>query len=365
MGPEVLSVVVGGVRYTAFEEVRVTAAMNKAARTFSLTVAAEFGAPATNAIFAVGTELEIYANADLLLTGFVDGKQPKMSAQDATIDVNGRSSSGDLIDSSADHKTGRFEKKTPLEIGKELSAKFKKTGFTSDQQLEKVDQYQLTPGESVFRCIEKMCRQQGMTLAGTADGQINITKAGTSRQGGALIEGQNILEGTANHSGANRHSSYKIRGQRPFDHGEQNLELEAEEMDGAVGRYRPFIGIEDEDTTKGLVKKRAKNRKDRAAGNALKASIRVQGFRDDTGQLWQPGNLVWTESPFLDIAQDMLIEQVEYAQSEAGSIATLSLTDPRAYGGQGAGGGKGNRSGKEWRVGDGGDAGESGGGEEL
>ena len=131
-----------------------TAAMNKAARTFGLTVASEFGASATNAIFAVGTELEIYGNADLLLTGFVDGKQPKMSASEAQIDVSGRSSSGDLIDSSADHKTGRFEKKTPLEIGQELSSKFKKTGFVSDQQLEKVDQYQLTPGENVFRCIE-------------------------------------------------------------------------------------------------------------------------------------------------------------------------------------------------------------------
>ncbi len=99
-------------------------------------------------------------------------------------------------------------------------------------------------------------------------------------------------------------------GQRPFDHGEQNLEIEAEEEDSAVERYRPLIIVEDEDTTKDRSKKRAKNRRDRAAGNALKASIRVQGFRDDTGQLWEPGNLVWTESPFLDIAQDMLIEQV-------------------------------------------------------
>jgi prophage tail gpP-like protein len=156
------------------------------------------------------------------------------------------------------HQTGRFENKTPLEIGQELSSKFKKTGFASDQQLDKVDQYQLTPGESVFRCIEKMCRQQGMTLAGTADGQINITKAGTSRQGGALIEGQNILEGTANHSGANRFSEYIVRGQRPFDHGEENLEVEAREIDSAIQRYRPILNVHDEDTTKSRAKGTAK-----------------------------------------------------------------------------------------------------------
>ncbi|WP_438278073.1 phage baseplate assembly protein [Nitrobacter sp.] len=352
MAQETISIAIGGERYTAFERVTVTAAMNKAARTFSLTVAAEIGASATNALFAAGVELEIYANADLLLSGFVDGKQPKLAAEDATIEVSGRSSSGDLIDSSADHRTGRFENKTPLEIGNELSSDFDKTGFVSDQQLDRIEQYQLTPGESVFRCVEKMCRQQGMTLTGTADGRINITKAGALRQGGGLIEGQNILEGTSHHNAANRHSTYKVRGQRPFDHGEENLEIEETADDDAVKRHRPLIVVEDEDTTKDRARKRAKNRRDRAAGNALKATIRVQGFHDETGQLWTPGNMVWTESPFLDIAQDMLIEQVEYEQSGEGSIATLSLTDPRAYGGTGAGGGKGNRSGGEWEIGD-------------
>lgn len=352
MGVETISIVVGGERYTAFEQVTVTAAMNKAARTFSLTAAAEIGASATNRLFSAGVELDIYANSDLLLSGFVDGKQPKLSADDATIEVSGRSSAGDLIDGSADHKTGRFENKTPLEIGNELSAEFRNTGFVSDQQLDKIEQYQITPGESVFRCVEKMCRQQGLTLAGTADGKIRITKAGSSRQGGGLIEGQNILEGMSHHNAANRHSTYKVRGQRPFDHGEENLEIEEAAEDNAVKRHRPLIVIEDEDTTKDRAKKRVRNRRDRAAGNALKATIKVQGFRDATGMLWVPGNLVWTESPFLDIAQDMLIEQVEYAQSEAGSIATLSLTDPRSYGGTGAGGGKGNQSGDEWEIGD-------------
>jgi prophage tail gpP-like protein len=136
-----------------------------------------------------------------------------------------------------------------------------------------------------------------------------------------------------------------VRGQRPFGHGEENLEIEETETDGAVKRHRPIIIIQDEDTDKKRAKKRAKNRKDRAAGNALKATIITQGFHDEGGQLWEPGNLVWTESAFLDIAQDMLIESVDYEQSESGSFATLNLTDPRSYGGEG---GKGNKSGPDW-----------------
>lgn len=349
MGPEVITVSVGGASYTAFLEVEVTAAFNEAARSFSLEVAAELGASATNAIFNVGAEVSIYANGDLLLTGFVDKKNPKFDAHKASISVSGRSKSGDLVDCSAKHKTGRFEKKDPMKIGNE-SAEGIGAKYTTDQQLEKIEQYQLNPGESLHRMVEKMARQQGMTITGTADGNAKITKAGNKRHAGGLIEGHNILTGSASHDGSNRHSEYTVRGQRPFGHGEDALEIEHVEKDSAVKRHRPLVLIQDEDTDKKRTKKRAKNRKDRAAGHALKATITTQGFRDDGGTLWEPGHLVWTESPFLDVSQDMLIESVRYAQSEAGSIATLGLTDPKAYDGK-SGGGKGGKSGSEWDIG--------------
>lgn len=346
MGIEVVTINVGGMTYTAFKVATVRAAFNEAARSFNLEIAAELGASATNQIFKVGAKLTISANGDLLLTGFVDQKKPRITANEASITVSGRSNSGDLIDSSAKHETGQFENKDPLEIGNEVS-KGIGAKWTTDQQLEKLEQYQVNPGESCFRCVEKMARQQGMTVTGEADGNAKITKAGSKRHAGGLIEGHNILTGSADHNGSNRHSEYIVRGQRPFGHGVDNLEIEAIVRDKGVDRHRPVIIVQDEDTTKDKTKKRAKNRKNRAAGHALKARVETQGFRDDGGKLWEPGYLVWTESPFLDIAQDMLIESVTYMQSEQGSIATLALTDPRSYDGKG---GKGNASGGEWSM---------------
>jgi prophage tail gpP-like protein len=345
---EVVTVNVGGMQYTAFEVVQVSAAFNEAARSFRLEIAAELGASATNAVFAVGTKLTIHANGDLLLTGFVDQKQPRIEATKAMITVSGRSNSGDLVDSSAVHEEGHFEKKDPMEIGNEV-AKGIGAKFTTDQKLEKIDQYQINPGESCFRLVEKMARQQGMTICGKADGNAEITKAGNKRHSGGIIEGVNLLTGTSDHNGSNRHSEYTVRGQRPFGHGADNLEIQAIARDKGVDRHRPIIIIQNEDTTKDRTKKKAKNRRDRAAGHALKATIDVQGFRDEGGKVWEPGHLIWVESPFLDIAQDMLIEKVTFNQSEQGSISTLSLTDPRSYGGSG---GKGNKSGKEWEQDD-------------
>lgn len=334
--------------WTAFEYVSVHAAFNEAAREFTATLAAELGASTVNRIFDVGTEVSISTNGELLVTGHIDTKQPSFAAKRAEITITGRSKSGDLVDGAAEHDTGYFENKDPLQIAQEVSKDYG-AKWESDQKLEKIEQYKLQQGETCFRCIEKMVRQQGMTITGTKEGNAKITKAGNKRQGGSLVEGVNILIGTANHNAKNRHSKIIVRGQRPFGHGDENLEIEAEEQDSAVGRHRAVIIVQDEDTDDKRAKKRAKNRKDRAAGNSLKATITVQGFHDDGGQLWEPGNLVWTESEFLDIAQDMLIESVDYEQSERGSLCMLNLVDPRAYGGEG--GGSGNKSGGSWDMG--------------
>ena len=348
---EVISIIVGGTRYTAFERVMVGAAFNEAAREFRLEVAAEAGASATNAIFRRGAEVQIFANSDLLLTGYVERRQPRFGPNEAQINVSGRSKSADLIDSSAKHETGSFEKMDPMEIGNAVSEGIA-ARFVTDQVLEKLDQYQVSPGKTVYRTVEEMIRQMAMTITGTPDGNAKITKAGAERHAGGLFEGQNIKIGEADHNDTNRHSEYTVLGQRPFDHGTDALEIAAIARDAAVGRTRPIVIIQKEDTTKGRAKKRARNRKDRAAGNGLKARITAQGFRDQAGKIWTPGHLVWTESPFLDIAQDMLIERVELGQDRGGSLSSLSLVDPKAYDGAGAGGGKGNKSGADWKIGE-------------
>ncbi|MGC2780085.1 MAG: hypothetical protein WA418_31040 [Bradyrhizobium sp.] len=337
--------------WTAFEEVNVHAAFNEAARSFSVTLAAELGASTVNRIFDVQTEVSIQANDDLLCTGYVDTKHPHLAPKEAWIEIGGRSKSQDLVDGAAEHETGYFENKDPLEIAQAVSSEYE-AKWETDQQLDKLDHYHLQQGETCFRCVEKMVRDQGLTITGTAEGNAKITKAGGQRHSGQLVEGVNFIVADAYHNAANRHSKIIVRGQRPVGHDDDNLWIEAIEQDSSIKRHRTTIIVQDNDTTKDRAKKRAKNRKDRTAGNGLKASIRVQGFRDDGGTLWTPGYLVWTESPFLDIQQDMLIEAVDYNQTNRGSIATLALVDPRAYGGQGAGGGKGNQSGDAWSMGD-------------
>jgi hypothetical protein len=61
-----------------------------------------------------------------------------------------------------------------------------------------------------------------------------------------------------------------------------------------------------------------------------------------------PGFLIWTESPFLNLAKLMLIKKVSFNQKKpAGSKTRLELIDPRAFGGTV---GKGGSSGDAWDM---------------
>ncbi len=86
------------------------------------------------------------------------------------------------------------------------------------------------------------------------------------------------------------------------------------------------------------------------------AQITVKGWRDAAGKLWQPGWLIPVHVADLGLAQEMMIESVSYEQQDAGTgdgtVARLSLVDPRAYGGKA---GKGGKSNAAWTVGAGGE----------
>ncbi|HEY5306089.1 MAG TPA: hypothetical protein VIJ52_05400 [Pseudolabrys sp.] len=345
MSEEIVTISADGQRWTGFTDVHVHASFSHAARSFGFKIAAEFGVADTLWRFAAGTPIEIFLSNDLVCRGYVDRYQSEaVGHKKADISISGRSRAQDFIDSAAIHDTGEFLNKTPLEIAQALD-KFG-VGITSDQTLDKVPVYRITPGETAFNAVEKLARSAGVWLSGQADGSISITVAGQGRNS-PVIEGKNMLAGKVDHNWANRHSHVIVRGQRVSGSGPQAMEISAESHDSNLQRFRPTSIVHDGDTDKDRVKVRADHRRDSEAGNSLKAHVSVQGFHDEGGKLWSPGNLVFLESPALGVAQDMAISSIEFEQSRTrGSLSQLSLVDPRALGAKS--GRKGGKQEKSW-----------------
>lgn len=349
MGFEQIKVMVDGREFFAWTRVAWRVAFDEACRGFNLTATKELGAKQTHAIFALGRPIQLFANDELVVDGYVTRRQPRIDEDSVTIPIIGKSKACDLIDCSALHDTGDFADQTPVEIGNAI-AKGIGAQFETDQQLEKLPRWHLPQGRKIFACVEEMCRDQNLTLTGTAAGNVLITKAGTNRHAGGLYHPGNILSATGDHQDSNRHSKIIVRGQRAVGYGPDALEIEAMAADSKVGRYRPLVIVQKGDTSKDRAKDRAENRRNRAAGNSLRSDVEVQGFRDEGGTIFTPGWLSWTESEELGIAQDMLIESADFAQdSKGGSTCSLGLVDPRAYNGAK---GKGNRSSDDYDLDD-------------
>lgn len=334
LNPEHILIQAAGGGHDSWKTVSITASIKEAARSFTVTAAEQPG----QWVFPPDSPVTIFANGELVLTGYVDKYNPSISATDHSVSITGRGKAADMIDSAAIHDKGYMENKTPDQIGKELD-KFG-VGIKAQDKLEKIPYFQIYQGESMFRAMDRALRDQGGHMMGKADGSVDIvTKAGKKRHVGGLIEGFNILQGSATLSGNNRFSDYIVKGQGRLGSDEKSLRVKEQAKDPGVKRYRPKLIINEGDTDKKRAKKRAETEKNRRAGESVKCSITTQGWRDEAGKLFEPNWLIYVHSPALKISGDMLIEKITFKQDSegGGSTAQLDLVDPRAYGGKAAG----------------------------
>lgn len=346
---------VSGQPWRDWESITWSAACNEAARQLTFEIApSDDTLKEVHKTFKARVPIVVTSNGDLVFTGKMDWKHPKIDAGRRYMTVSARSDSAALIDNSAVHQTGRFRKKKPEEIVRELDEARCKVSTEPGVNVV-IPKFQITPGESPFKALERVLKDQRLSLRGEADGGVTITKGPTGRRhAGGLKEGEFLGEGGAKHDFSRRYSKYKVLGQSSEGSGADATEISAESSDPGVEGARTRIVIVDKDLTKDGAKEYARHLRDRAAGEALRAQAKVAGWRDAAGKLYEPGNLYWCESPWLELAQDMLIEKITCTQVKqegrgGGSHTQFELVDPRSYGGKK---GKGNKSGAGWDQGE-------------
>jgi prophage tail gpP-like protein len=331
---EEVTLIMGGRVLEKFQEVNVTRAMTNAAITFGLKATNPAWHPDAFAL-RLGVEVELLASGDRLVKGFVDAYEADHGERDShEVRVSGRSKAADCIDCQpAKHKTGRVEKKTLLDAAREFD-EFG-TRWSTDQKLKPLDKIQRNPTETVFETIERYARKQGLMLVGEPDGGIKITRAGEQRHAASLVEGSSpIKRYSVKFSSSGKFSPVVVRGQRAVGSDAKALRQEVQEFDPSVGRYRPLIVFVEGDSTERALKNRAQWERLRRAGGAISATVILASWRDDDGKLWEPGRLVAVDFPSERLEQDLSISSVTFRQDHNGTIAELTLVDPRTQGGK-------------------------------
>jgi prophage tail gpP-like protein len=157
---------------------------------------------------------------------------------------------------------------------------------------------------------------------------------GTHR--GGVIWGRNIKSASSELTERGRYSAVKVRGQTTVGSGKQQLRAQTTARDSSVTRERPLVVIHEGETTLDRLQTRAEWQAKRGAGEASTATVTVFGWRDAEGRIWNRNWLVYVQDEWIAIDGMMIIKTVSLSQDglSEGTTATLTLSDPRALGGE-------------------------------
>ncbi len=323
---------VNGNDFGGWETASVTASANEAVRTFNVTTSER----RPDWPIKPQDEVEVVTfsgsggDGDVLVKGYVDDYKASLDAESHTATISGRGKTCDIVDCSAVHETGRFEKKDIGEIANILSKRYGVKIVVKAKNLKKIERFHIQVGESVWSAVERIARSQDLMLVGGADGSLEIHDSPEELIDDALYEGE-FLSIETEISAKDRHSEYKVKGQRAFSAEAPDLKIEKKAVDGSIKRIRTKIIVAEGDLDNDGAEKRAKNEKSTRQGNSIKVDIMVSGFYRPKGGLWTPMKKIYVYSPTVHIDQTMAIESCEFSKDANDKTTTkLSLVDPKA-----------------------------------
>jgi prophage tail gpP-like protein len=381
------ALVVDGTEYAGWQSLRVTRGLTRATSDFDLTVSERWGIAQQAWQILPGAKCEIRYKGETLLTGWVDTYTPSYDATQHTVRLAGRSKTCDFVDCSVLVDGGQFLGMTVGDIAKQLAKPYSlDVNVLQDGKPEA--EVQVQQGETCFALVERLSRLQALLVTDDAQGRLVLTRAGSDRATTQLRHGDNVLAASSTLDQSKRYSECLVKAQRPgnsnksqddapttdpwpgvtpailaaraaafrlmaiTNSGERHKVRRAMVRDGTtpkrgnpttltqvngratdpqITRYRPLVIVAEAQSDDGMAQTRADWEMRRRKGEGTKATVTVNGFRQQDGTLWQPNMMVQTDLPWLAVDRELLISEVTYSYDDGGEKTTLALTLPDAF----------------------------------
>lgn len=323
---------VNGVDYAGWKSINISRGIEQIAGTFELGVSELWPGQKIVRNIAPGDECTVSVDGAVVITGFVDDIDPRHRKDAHEVTVAGRDATGDLVDCSAIHKSGKWAMAKMETIATDLCLPFG-IAVKADVPTGAAVEWAINEGESVFECLDRLAKSKGVLPLSDGKGGLLITSTKKAvRAPTALQLGVNTLGGDLKLSFRERFSRYIVKGQGASSDAlfADATRLKAETADPMVARYRPLIIIADDLADGATVQRRALWEANTRAGKSAQITIPVQGW-SHAGGLWQPNTIVHVTDKWLRTDADLLIKSVSFGLDESGSITTLGLTLPQAF----------------------------------
>lgn len=298
--------------------------------------------------FPPGTFVDIYANEDIVITGFVYQYAPAADAEQHSITIYGKTASFNYEISSIRAKAGgTYEDTTIMEVIKEWAqAAGVFVQFYADAT--PLQHWQIRQGATGYEEGLRLLKPHGLMQFGLMNGSIAVSDGRALGVQGPIVQGENILRMQAKLTDANFDHTLAI-GQTNFGTRlKENLQPGAQAQT-AYGNRRTKIIVEPAliDMQRALTRAQWEQR--RAVDATMQAVVTVPGWhapwgdsylqenvavgarQENMGPLWGVGYDTYLYAPWLKINCVMRCSKIVFKQSQAeGSTTELTLVDQKA-----------------------------------
>jgi prophage tail gpP-like protein len=327
---------VNGINYGGWLDVEITSGIERQARDFKLGITRTWpGATDIPRRVRAGDVCEVFIGADKVLTGYVDATPISYDDASVSVGVTGRSKTADLVDCSATHKTGQWRNAKIERIASDLAKPY---GIKVINQIDTgaaISDHQIDTGETAYESIGRLLSLRQMLSTDNADGDLVLINAGSGGNAATALEyGQNILRADCALDYKDVFSEYVSKGQRAGndnDYADAVAGVTASVQNSGVKRYRNLIIQQTGNVTALDCQQRVKYERVYRNARAIETAYAVQGWRQHSGELWLPNQMVHVKDPVIGFDDDLLIVEVGYRIGSGGTTCTLKVAPKEGY----------------------------------
>lgn len=323
---------IAGKKYRGWTSVHIHQSLDAIADSFDLTLTEQWAEGQADIPIKMGSPCDVWIDDTKLITGYVDDVNTTYDSQQHSIQVTGRSKTGDLVHCSNAATRKQFNNRTLLWMAQELAKPF---GIAVSSDVAITKQYQtrvIEEGETIAEFLDEMARTQAVMMTATPEGNLLFTRTGKTRIQTPLMLGDNIFSAASTFSALDRFSVYYITGQsfgNDNTNGAAAAHIKGESKD-IVMRYRPTVVTESGTMTPGFVNQLAVWKRNRQYGRSKQVRYTVRGWKHDAG-LWAKNCLVQIKDNWVGINDWWLISTVDFFLDAKGQRVELTVTPKEAF----------------------------------
>lgn len=311
--------------YTGWESIRVNLALDQMSGSFELSVSGENARELIKHPLTKGLQCRVKLDGETVITGYINRRSAAYEPESHTLTLSGRDVTCDLIDCSAVVQNQELHNVTIAKAAIQLIAPFPAITLDCPAPGAPFDKFVINDGATIYDVLSEHAKQRGLMIYSLGDGVLRIRKPSVSANSNALIEGVNIIKGSAEDSDEDLFNRYIMRFSDPDSAFHKGLYTYT---DSSVRTGRVRI-IDAEKADKTGPKNRAQWEAKLRQARSQTASISVQGWAAN-GRLWRIGDAVPVQSPALAIAETLLINAITYNADE-GTTTDMELVRPEVY----------------------------------